>query len=125
MLLLPRPTAGVQGPGELWWGTCHGAGCGSPPGSPRPAGGQQHCLVLECVELCLEEGGCITESCPGDCVREKHVVVYLCVRCVCVCVCVHTGIADPLQRAHVCVLGGKGSRDCAEFEENQFNSGLF
>lgn len=82
MLLLSRPTAGVQGPGELWWepsgsGSCCWAGWGSPPGSPRPSGGQQPWLVLGCVDLCLEEGGCVRESCLGVCEREENILVCL------------------------------------------------
>ena len=109
-----------SGGSSLARGTCR---CGSPSGSPRPASGQQPCLVLGCVELCLEEGGCVRETCLGVCVTEKDILVCLHVRCV--CVCARTCTVGLLQCAYLCVLGGKGRGDCAEFKENQFNSGLF
>lgn len=82
------------------------AGCGSLPGSPRPAGRQQPCLVLECVELCWEEGGCVREPCLGVCVREKGILVCLYVG---MCLCVHACTVDLFQCKHIDMSEGKGS----------------
>lgn len=104
-------------PWNLGW-----AGCGSLPGSPRPAGRQQPCLVLVCAELCWEEGGCVRQWCLGICVREKDILVCLYVR---MCLCVHACAVDLLQCEYIYMSGEKRSEVCAEIKENQLNSGLF
>lgn len=55
--------------------------------------------------------------------KDRHTGAFMCEACFCIRVCMSSwvfAVCMPMR-----VLRGKGSGGCAEFKENQFNSGLF
>lgn len=94
MLLLPRPTAGVQGPGELWW---ERSGPGDLPLGWlwEPAWIPQACwwaATLPCAGVCGAVSGrgwmYHRVMSGGLCERETRSGVFMCEVCLRMCVCV-------------------------------------